>query len=128
MCGARCGVRGARCGGARCGMRGGEVPITTLINEKGATAAPFFTAGEVGLTFLAGLLLPAFGFLRHCLLSPLSSWDVAARTLTSSRVAAAWHAHPMSALTTDSAAWCPASRARQPLHLLTAAFGHLGVA
>jgi hypothetical protein len=41
--------------------------------EKGATAAPFFIAGEVGLAFLAGLLLPALGFLRHCLLSPPSS-------------------------------------------------------
>src|SRR2546429_9061943 len=45
--------RGCRVGGARCG-------------------APFLT-GEVGLPFLAGLLLPALGFLRHCLLSPPSS-------------------------------------------------------
>ena len=42
--------------------------------EKGATAAPFFSfAGEVSLAFLAGLLLPALGFLCHCLLSPPSS-------------------------------------------------------
>src|ERR1700682_5938931 len=46
--------------------------------EKGATAAPFFIAGEVGLAFLAGLLLPALGFLRHCLLSPPSCWDYCA--------------------------------------------------
>src|SRR5215471_9905298 len=40
--------------------------------KKGATAAPFSIAGEVGLPFLAGLLLPALGFLRHCVLSPPS--------------------------------------------------------
>jgi hypothetical protein len=51
--------------------------------------------GEVSLALLAGLLLPALGFLRHCLLSPPSSWadceDVPAIVL----VAAAWHAHTM---------------------------------
>src|SRR4029453_3999116 len=41
--------------------------------EKGATAAPLFLTGEVSLAFLAGLLLPALGFLCHCLLSPPSS-------------------------------------------------------
>ena len=51
--------------------------------EKGATAAPFFIAGEVGLAFLAGLLLPALGFLCHCLLSPPSS-GLLARTLAGS--------------------------------------------
>src|SRR5256885_14957882 len=42
--------------------------------EKGAPSrgAPFLT-GEVSLAFLAGLLLPALGFLCHCLLSPPSS-------------------------------------------------------
>ena len=40
--------------------------------EKGATAAPLFLTGEVSLPLLAGLLLPALGFLRHCLLSPPS--------------------------------------------------------
>src|SRR5262249_6554389 len=40
--------------------------------KRGPRWPPFF-AGEVGcLPFLAGLLLPAFGFLRHCLLSPPS--------------------------------------------------------
>jgi len=34
--------------------------------------APFFLTGEVSLPFLAGLLLPALGFLCHCLLSPPS--------------------------------------------------------
>jgi hypothetical protein len=46
--------------------------LQSAIIEKGATVAPFFT-GEVGcLPFLAGLLLPALGFLRHCPLSPPS--------------------------------------------------------
>ena len=39
--------------------------------KRGRRPPPFF-AGEVSLPFLAGLLLPALGFLRHCLLSPPS--------------------------------------------------------
>jgi len=59
--------------------------------EKGATAAPFY-CGEASLPLLASLLLPALGFLRHCLLSPPSLGN---RTIgsPSSAVAAAWHAH-----------------------------------
>jgi hypothetical protein len=60
----------------------------------------------VKLPLLAGLLLPALGFLRHCLLSPPSCWDTA-QALTRISVAAAWHAHPMSALV--------ASRYRSPV-------------
>src|ERR1700724_2572370 len=66
--------------------------------EKGATAAPFFFRGEVGLAFLAGLLLPALGFLCHCLLSPPSSGLLARALTVSCSVAAAWHAHPEPAL------------------------------
>src|SRR5438477_12297954 len=41
--------------------------------EKGGDGRPLFlSASEVSLAFLAGLLLPALGFLRHCLLSPPS--------------------------------------------------------
>src|SRR5436853_1615819 len=40
--------------------------------EKGATEAPFYYGRGRRLPFLAGLLLPALGFLRHCLLSPPS--------------------------------------------------------
>src|SRR6266404_9480547 len=40
--------------------------------KRGRHGAPFLT-GEVSLAFLAGLLLPALGFLCHCLLSPPSS-------------------------------------------------------
>src|SRR5437588_4893264 len=59
--------------------------------EKGGDCRPLFLTGEVSLTFLAGLLLPALGFLRHCQLSPPSSWD--SRAVPTSPVAAAWHAH-----------------------------------
>src|SRR5262249_20147703 len=40
--------------------------------KRGRQPPPFFPTGEVSLSFLAGLLLPALGFLRHCLLSPPS--------------------------------------------------------
>ena len=60
----------------RLGMRETEI-------EKGATVAPFFLTGEVSLPFLAGLLLPALGFLCHCLISPPSS-GLLARTLAAS--------------------------------------------
>src|ERR1051326_5656800 len=46
-----------------------------MVREKGAALIerpPPFLTGEVSLTFLAGLLLPALGFLRHCQLSPPS--------------------------------------------------------
>src|SRR3954470_2273118 len=39
--------------------------------KRGRQPPPFLT-GEVSLPLLAGLLLPALGFLRHCLLSPPS--------------------------------------------------------
>src|SRR3982750_3086358 len=42
-------------------------------NRKGGDSRPLFLTGEVSLPLLAGLLLPALGFLRHCLLSPPSS-------------------------------------------------------
>jgi hypothetical protein len=61
--------------------------------EKGATAAPFFITGEVGLALLAGLLLPAFGFLRHLSYPPLQS-DLCGANARVVSVAAAWHAHP----------------------------------
>jgi HEAT repeat protein len=48
----------------RAGVVGGKV-------KRGRRPPPFLT-GEVSLPFLAGLLLPALGFLRHCLLSPPS--------------------------------------------------------
>src|SRR5207237_10096230 len=69
-------------------VRGGGI-------EKGATAAPFLT-GEVSLPFLAGLILPALGFLRHCLLSPPSCgfWCECAHVIV---VTAAWHVHAMPA-------------------------------
>mgnify|MGYP003694125961 CR=1 FL=1 len=35
---------------------------------------PFYVTGEIGLPFLAGLLLPALGFLCHCLVIPPSCW------------------------------------------------------
>src|SRR5215468_1924903 len=63
--------------------------------EKGATAAPFYLTGEVSLPFLAGLLLPALGFLCHCLLSPPSCGFFCASALRIDAVAAAWHAHPI---------------------------------
>src|SRR2546427_9984055 len=48
-------------------------PYTTLFRSgKGGDSRPLFLTGEVSLPFLAGLLLPALGFLRHCLLSPPS--------------------------------------------------------
>ena len=62
--------------------------------KKGATAAPFFLTGEVSLPFLAGLLLPALGFLRHCLLSPPSCGFRLRERPRHRLVAAAWHAHP----------------------------------
>ena len=62
--------------------------------EKGATRRPLFFAGEVSLAFLAGLLLPALGFLCHCLLSPPSCGFSCASALMVDAVAAAWHAHP----------------------------------
>src|SRR5262245_260527 len=66
--------------------------------EKGATAAPFFLTGEVSLAFLAGLLLPALGFLCHCLLSPPSSGIACESACKIVIVAAAWHAHSTRAL------------------------------
>ncbi|HZT75068.1 MAG TPA: HEAT repeat domain-containing protein [Vicinamibacterales bacterium] len=43
-------------------------------NQKGGErTAPFYLDGRGRLAFLPGLLLPALGFLRHCLLSPPSS-------------------------------------------------------
>src|SRR5215468_9691391 len=66
--------------------------------EKGATAAPFYSTGEVSLPFLAGLLLPALGFLRHCLLSPPSMWVSRARAIRRLSMAAAWHAHAAATL------------------------------
>src|SRR3954469_11126072 len=65
--------------------------------EKGATRRPLFFAGEVSLAFLAGLLLPALGFLCHCLLSPPSCGFACERAPVTS-VAAAWPAHLMPAL------------------------------
>jgi len=50
--------------------------------------------GEVSLAFLAGLLLPALGFLCHCLLSPPSCGFHCGRAHIIA-VAAAWHAHSM---------------------------------
>src|SRR4029453_6481772 len=64
--------------------------------EKGATAAPLFLTGEVSLAFLAGLLLPALGFLCHCLLSPPSSGIACQSACDIWVVAAAWHAHSIS--------------------------------
>src|SRR5213592_230579 len=42
------------------------------VHLKGVHSGPLLSTGEVSLPFLAGLLLPALGFLRHCLLSPPS--------------------------------------------------------
>src|SRR3954468_12673314 len=61
--------------------------------EKGGDSRPLFLTGEVSLPFLAGLLLPALGFLRHCLLSP-PSCGFACESAHVTSVAAAWHAHP----------------------------------
>src|SRR3954469_10886851 len=65
--------------------------------KRGRRPPPFIVGRGRLLPFLAGLLLPALGFLRHCLLSPPSCWDTA-RALPRITAAAAWHAHPMSAL------------------------------
>src|SRR5437764_456652 len=54
---------------------------------------PPFIRRERLLPFLASLLLPALGFLCHCLLSPPSCGFCAARVLSGPTVAAAWHAH-----------------------------------
>src|SRR5216684_1268534 len=67
-------------------------------HEKGGDTAPPFLTGEVSLALLAGLFLPALGFLCHCLLSPPSCGFSCGALATSISVAAAWHAHPMSAL------------------------------
>ena len=78
--------------------------------------------GEAGLAFLAGLLLPALGFLRHCLLSP-PSCGMSARTprkspcgcrlarppiaaaRASQRVASQGHSHTRCRLWTPFAQW-----------------------
>src|ERR1051326_7806524 len=65
--------------------------------EKGAAVGPLLFTGEVGLPFLAGLLLPALGFLRHCLLSPPSCGNACESARAHPLVAAAWHAHRMTA-------------------------------
>src|SRR3954467_3623122 len=65
--------------------------------KRGPRWPPFIYGRGRLLPFLAGLLLPALGFLRHCLLSPPSCWDIA-RARPRITVAAAWHARPMSAL------------------------------
>src|SRR2546430_2403095 len=62
--------------------------------EKGATEAPFYYGRGRRLPFLAGLLLPALGFLRHCLLSPPSCGFACENAHVAASVAAAWHAHP----------------------------------
>src|SRR5437762_10685189 len=75
-------------------MCGGIDTVRKVVKvEKGATAAPFLT-GEVSLPFLAGLLLPALGFLRHCQLSPPSCGFACENAHVAASVAAAWHAHP----------------------------------
>src|SRR5206468_3518 len=57
--------------------------------EKGGDRRPLLLTGEVSLPFLAGLLLPALGFLRHCLLSPPSFGFRFARAPTTSLVTTA---------------------------------------
>src|SRR5438034_11548948 len=58
--------------GGRTWKRGRSVGIPSAAAALETRSAPFLT-GEVSLPFLAGLLLPALGFLCHCLLSPPSS-------------------------------------------------------
>jgi hypothetical protein len=43
------------------------------VSQNGGDGRPRFFDGRGRLAFLAGLLLPALGFLCHCLLSPPSS-------------------------------------------------------
>ena len=46
-------------------LRGAFADPRAVQIGKGATAAPFFLTGEVGLPLLAALLFPALGLLRH---------------------------------------------------------------
>ncbi len=56
---------------------------------KGATAAPFFLTGEVGLPLLAALLFPALGLFRHSAYPSLHPEFAVARAPTAPRLAAA---------------------------------------
>src|SRR5262245_52216822 len=92
-----CGMAQRRWGSSWC-CEWSERENSRLKIEKGATAAPFFLTGEVSLAFLAGLLLPALGFLCHCPLSPPSSGIACESACDIVIVAAAWHAHSIRAL------------------------------
>src|SRR5206468_10169721 len=65
--------------------------------EKGATAAPFYVRARLAYRFLPAFFFPPLAFFAIVFYPPLHV-GFSARALTSSFVAAAWHAHPMSAL------------------------------
>jgi len=63
--------------------------------KRGRTGRPlFFVRVRSGLALLAGLLLPALGFLCHFFYPPLRVGLICANAPRADAVAAAWHAHP----------------------------------
>ena len=65
--------------------------------EKGATAAPFYRRERSAYRFLPAFFFPPLAFFAIVCYPPLHV-GLTARALTRISVAAAWHAHPMSAL------------------------------
>ena len=68
-------------------------------SEKGATAAPFFSYGR-SYRFLPAFFFPPLAFFAMCVIPPFMLGYCASAPVI--YVAAAWHAHQMSALVASS--------------------------